>query len=399
MNSAPAWQMSTVAGISTALVGGGTPAREVPSLWSGGIPWVTPGELTGLKAKYLDSTAETISASGLSSSGARLLPENALLVTTRATLGSVALTKAPVATNQGFRSIVFKSDVHPDFYYHLFRTLKPEMERRASGTTFLEISGKQFAEIEVPLPPIDEQQRIAEILDTVDEQIRATGHLREKWRLARTGIVHDLTRGDWPLVRLGDLAGHVTSGSRGWARYYAEEGAKFIRIGNLTRSHINLRFESLTHVAVPRGSEGSRTGLQPGDVLISITADLGAIGVVPDDLGEAYINQHIALVRVDPTKANPRWVGHFLSAPRGQSQFRRLNDQGAKAGLNLPTVANLEVALPSAEEQRCAVASLDEIDVRIAGLGEEIVKLTRLRSGLMADLLTGRVRVLTGVTP
>lgn len=88
----------------------------------------------------------------------------------------------------------------------------------------------------------------------------------------------------------------ITSGSRGWARYYSDEGAKFIRIGNLTRDHINLRFDSLVHVSIPSGGEGgSRTDLREGgDLLISITADLGIIGVVPRDLGSSYINQHIA---------------------------------------------------------------------------------------------------------
>lgn len=284
------------------------------------------------------------------------------------------------------QSFLFWSLVHRD------------IRRYISGGTRTKLTQAEMRSIELRVPPATEQRMVAEILDAADAQIRLTGELREKWRRARTGIVRDLTGGDWPSCRLGDLAGAVTSGSRGWARYYASEGATFIRIGNLTRAHINLRFESLTRVAVPHGSEGSRTGLQPGDVLISITADLGAIGVVPEDLGEAYINQHIALVRVDAAKANPRWVGHFLSSPRGQRQFQRLNDQGAKAGLNLPTVSNLEVALPSVEEQTRAVAAMDEVDARIAALSDEIVKLTRLRSGLMTDLLSGRVRTPMGPT-
>lgn len=245
----------------------------------------------------------------------------------------------------------------------------------------------------IPLPPLSEQRRIAEILDSLDDQIRSTEQVRSKLQLQKAGVLNDLTADKGDTVRLGDLAERVTSGSRGWAQYYADDGPLFIRIGNLTRSHINLRLDSLVHVSAPAGTEGSRTVLRPGDVLVSITADLGIIGVVPSGMGEAYINQHIALVRADQAKSNPRWIGHYLASPRGQGQFRRLNDQGAKAGLNLPTVSSLQVAVPPASEQVRAVAVLDQLDARVAQLEVEAMKLMRLKAGLMADLLTGRIRV------
>jgi type I restriction enzyme S subunit len=153
-----------------------------------------------LSGKYLVKTQETISKAGLARSGARLLPVNSLIVTTRATLGLVALTAVPTATNQGFKSIVFSSDADPTFYFHLFKLLKPEMERRASGTTFLEISGKQFSEILVPLPPIGEQRRIADILDAQDEEISATEQLLGKLKLQKLGLMVDLLDG---VVRVG----------------------------------------------------------------------------------------------------------------------------------------------------------------------------------------------------
>lgn len=84
----------------------------------------------------------------------------------------------------------------------------------------------------------------------------------------------------------------VTSGSRGWARYYSDEGALFLRIGNLTRDHINMRFDDIVLVNPPKSSEGKRTSVKTGDLLISITADLGIIAVIPTGFGEAYVNQH-----------------------------------------------------------------------------------------------------------
>lgn len=185
----------------------------------------------------------------------------------------------------------------------------------------------------------------------------------------------------------------VTSGSRDWARYYSEHGAVFVRIGNLTREHVNLRLGSLIYVRPPMNADGQRTSLEAGDVLVSITADLGIVGVIPEGFGEAYINQHIALVRPNANIINARFLGHFLASPASQNHLSKLNDAGAKAGLNLPTIRGLPVMLPERSEQDAIAERLDEIDGQIAGTLTELAKLRSLKSGLLDDLLTGRVSV------
>ena len=99
-----------------------------------------------------------------------------------------------------------------------------------------------------------------------------------------------------------------------------------------------------------------------GDVVISITADLGITGVIPAWLREAYVNQHLALVRLDDDKLNPRWAAQYLAGEQGRRQFAALNDAGAKAGLSLPSIAELLVAKPEPHEQNKMVAI--EIDIR-----------------------------------
>ena len=89
----------------------------------------------------------------------------------------------------------------------------------------------------------------------------------------------------------------ITSGSRGWAEYYSETGPLFLRIGNLEHENIRLDLSEIQHVIPPAGAEGVRTVVQLHDILLSITADVGMVGLVPEGLGEAYINQHVALAR------------------------------------------------------------------------------------------------------
>lgn len=198
---------------------------------------------------------------------------------------------------------------------------------------------------------------------------------------------------EWDIATLEKVSILVTSGSRDWAHYYAESGALFVRIGNLTREHINFRFDSVVYVRPPRNADGQRTKLATGDVLISITADLGIVGVVSEAMAGSYINQHVALVRPDMDLVNPRFIGHYMGSPIVQSYIARLNDSGAKAGLNLPTVRGLLTVKPGRREQDFIAARLDKIDARIQDAVEEVSKIAELKSGLMDDLLTGRVRV------
>ncbi len=212
---------------------------------------------------------------------------------------------------------------------------------------------------------------------------------RELYKESPLGLVP----ADWEAAALESVSVLVTSGSRDWARFYSSSGAVFVRIGNLTRDHINLRYDSTIYVNPPHDADGQRTRLEAGDILVSITADLGIVGVVPEGMREAYINQHIALVRPNSDLVNPRFIGHHLSSKAVQAYISKLNDAGAKAGLNLPTVRNLiTVALPRPEQDFIA-ARLDESDKRIQDAEKEVAKLRELKAGLMDDLLTGRVRV------
>ncbi len=417
------WEQVSIEQIGRTFAGG-TPSRNEPSFWNGTIAWVTPGELTTQNDKYLTETREYITESGLASCAATLLPQETLLVTTRATIGSVAIAGIQVSTNQGFKNIIL-DEFHDSLFYYYFLSgiASDEMRRLASGSTFDEISRRDFVRIIVPQPSLPEQRHIANILDTIDAQLQHTEQLIAKLKLQKRGLLHDLlTRGldehgqlrdpiahpeqfkdsplgripkEWEVTQLGYLAEMITSGSRGWASYYDNEGSVFLRISNLTREHVHMKLRELVYVNPPSTFEGARTAVEPGDILISITADLGIIGVIPSNLGDAYVNQHVALVR--PNKEiDSYYVANYLAGEIGQKQFYRLNDSGAKSGLNLPTVAKILVAIPPKQEQ-IAIASIIgslEADIRVEESHRDKFKL--YKKGLMHDLLMGKVRIKAG---
>lgn len=349
-----------------------------------------------------------------------------VILTKDGTIGRIARIDAlpSQATINGTMMLVRpKSSLNYRFLFHFLsgQAFQKLVDDKVSGSSIPHIFQRDMVGLSVILPSAPEQRLIAAILDTLDEAIRQTERLIAKLRQAKQGLLHDLlTRGiaengelrdperhpeqfkdsplgriprGWSVIRLGDVSDLVTSGSRGWAEYYADTGALFIRIGNLTREHIGLRLDDIVRVKPPKSSEGHRTRLERGDLLISITADLGIIGVVPAGLGEAYVNQHIAMVRIAPERANSRWLAYYLAGGVGQEQVRALNDSGAKAGLNLPTVRALVAALPTRTDQDEVVSRLDAIEGAILDHHLQGNKLRRLKHGLMEDLLTGHVRV------
>jgi type I restriction enzyme, S subunit len=145
--------------------------------------------------------------------------------------------------------------------------------------------------------------------------------------------------------RLSEYANYITSGSRGWAEYYADDGDVFVRITNLRRASISPDWSDTKHVRLPVGmNEGTRTRLVKNDILISITADLGIVGFIEDEPAiPHYINQHVALVRSSRTDAYPKFVAYYLASDFMQRSISSVNDAGIKAGLNLPTIRGVRI--------------------------------------------------------
>jgi type I restriction enzyme S subunit len=182
----------------------------------------------------------------------------------------------------------------------------------------------------------------------------------------------------WEVFSLKRDLDFLTSGSRGWAENYADEGELFIRIANLTRKTIALDLSDIQRVAVPDGAEGSRTKVQSGDVLFSITAYLGSVAVIPDDLETAYVSQHVALARLRQIRLIPRWVGYVALSFIGQTWFETQSYGGTKIQLSLDDVRNLPVTVPPTSEQQKIVAFLDRETARIDELVAEQRRLMEL---------------------
>ena len=228
------------------VVSGGTPSTKNPFFWGNEIVRFAPSDLTGYSGKFIQRGAKSISRKGLRESSAQLMPAGSVMFSSRAPIGYVAITAVESATNQGFKSVVPNAGIFNEYLYYFFKAAKPEAERRATGTTFKEISGSSFARLRVPVAPLREQRRIVakieELFSELDASAESLTRARALLKTYRQSLLKaafegkltaDTERRAWRSSSVGAEISYLTSGSRGWADYYAPVGEIFIRAQNL----------------------------------------------------------------------------------------------------------------------------------------------------------------------
>jgi len=194
-NNAKDWRKCPLASLGK-IVGGGTPSTKNPDYWGGGIPWATPTDVTRLESNFILKTNRSITKTGLGKSAARLLPKHSILITTRATIGELAINAVPMATNQGFHSLCCNRETDFMFAFYLIQRHRSRFSRYADGTTFLEIGKTDLDRIKVQVPSTKpKQQRIASILSGVDAVIENYRLYQQQLERLKRGLMQKLLSG------------------------------------------------------------------------------------------------------------------------------------------------------------------------------------------------------------
>ncbi|MEX0828261.1 MAG: restriction endonuclease subunit S [Haliea sp.] len=291
-----------------------------------------------------------------------------------------------------------------------------------STTGLANINGTLIGEMQVAVPPHVEQPAIVCFLDhetaKIDALIQEQQRLIELLKEKRQAVIsHAVTKGLDPSVPmkdsgvewLGEVPEHwdvmpakflyefLTSGSRGWAEYYSDGGDIFFRIANLTRSSIRPKLDSIQRVLPPNDAEGARARIKQGDILISITADLGSVCVADESIANGYVSQHVALARTNCQVSSPDWLAFFILGNAAKEQLLGAGYGGTKIQLSLEDVRELIVALPPKDEQRQIASSLVNrtacTELLIDECVDAVVLLQERRSALISAAVTGKIDV------
>lgn len=339
------------------IVSGATPRTSDSTLWNGGIAWATPKDLSRLESNYLERTERTISKAGLSSCAATLLPKSSVLLSSRAPIGLVAINRVPVATNQGFKSFVPKSNLDSGYLFWWLKHSRARIEALGSGATFKEISKAVVSQISIPLPPVEEQRRIAEILDKADA-------IRRKWEQFLT-YSNELLKsvflemfGDpvsnsqgWPLGSIRDLVREVKYGTSQKASKHTGK-YKILRMGNITYSG-QLDLADLKFVDIEPNSVEKYT-VRKDDILFNRTNSKELVGkttVFDRDETFAYAG-YLVRARVNEY-ADPYYISGFLNSDYGKFKLQSMcKSIVGMANINAQEFQNISILIPPISRQK-----------------------------------------------
>lgn len=260
---------------------------------------------------------------------------------------------------------------------------------KTAGAKMPRLGTKVLLDKEIPIPPLEEQRKIAEQLDKVSDLIaKRRGQLDKLDLLVKVRFVEMF--GDpvmnpfgYPIHQLSEYIEFLTSGSRGWSQYFSDAGEYFITIKNVKNCAISL--DDVQHVQPPENAEAVRTKVKEGDLLISITADLGRTGVVTKEIAEhgAYINQHLTCIRLNQDRLIPLYVAYYLESSAGKVQFTSKNQNGVKAGLNFNAINSLKLIVPPMELQAKFIGFVSQIENNKYSIKYSLEKLETMKKALM----------------
>lgn len=395
-------------------VGGGTPSKANQLFWEGDIPWVSPKDM---KVLEIVDSKDHISDKAVEQSSVRLLPEGSVLFVTRSGILAhsfpVAISKVPVTVNQDIKAIIPSENISAKYLAWALRAKERDVLNKCTkyGTTVHSIEVPSLKQLKIGIPSKSEQERIVDKIETLfselDKGIESLKTAREQLKVYRQAVLKHAFEGKltaqwreenevpgWETKSLGVLLSFLTSGSRGWAAYYADEGDIFIRAQNLKYDRLDL--EDIAYVSLPEKSEGKRTRVQVGDLLITITgANVTKMGYVKEDLGDAYVSQHVALCRPRCGVNTEFLYWYLIAEAAGREQLNKSAYGAGKPGLNLDNIRSVVVPLPDTTEQNLITLKIKELlsveENMASTIDNEILRIEALRQSILKNAFLGHI--------
>lgn len=382
------WKHIKLGNISE-VIGGGTPSTKNYDFWNGNIPWLTPKDLSGYNSRYISRGERNITKLGLQNSSARMLPKGAVLLTSRAPIGYIAIAENDVCTNQGFKSIVLKDGYCPEFFYYLLKNNIDYIVGMGSGSTFAEISGTQVKNLEFTVPPMDVQKKIAGVLGALDDKIELNNRInnnleQQAQALFKSWFVDFEPFGgkmpdDWKIGKLEDVV-DVIMGQSPSGNSYNEKGRGCIFFQG--RAEFGFRFPTIKLFT----TEPRRMARQ-NDILMSVRAPVGDVNVAHED---CCIGRGLCAIR---SKDNFQSF-IFYTLWSVQNKLNIFNGEGTVFGsINKDSLNNLEIIVPNSNTIQKFENLCSPMDNLIRKNYEENTRLSALRDTLLPKLMSGEIDV------
>ncbi|MCS6128721.1 restriction endonuclease subunit S [Shewanella baltica] len=393
------WEEKALGSDVADIIGGGTPSTSISEFWGGDIDWYSPTEIGD--NVYAEGSQKKITALGLKSSSAKILPAgNTILFTSRAGIGDMAILARPGATNQGFQSFVVKEGYSPYFLYSAGNQIKDFALNHASGSTFLEISGKQLGRMKILIPCEKEQTAIGNTFQILDNLINQHQQKHDKLSNIKKAMLEKMFpkqgetipeirfkgfSGEWEEVSLSDF-GVATSGTSIESEFTKDGKYKVISIGSYSENSVYTE-------------QGIRASLSPKtesrvlnkNDLTMILNDktlagniIGRVLLVEEDDSYVY-NQRTQ--RIEPSSEyNPQFLYQFLNAPSVRKRIFKASQGNTQIYVNWSAISKLKYFIPKKDEQIVIGNYFQKLDVLIKHHQQQITKLNNIKQACLSKM-------------
>ena len=370
------------------IINGSTPSRNKKEYWDGDILWFTPKDLSGLKSKYIEESPECITLDGYNSCSTTMIPSGSLLFTSRAPIGHLAINKKEACTNQGFKTLVPNEEVDVEYLYYVLKKNVPLLQDLGNGATFKELSKATISKFKIPLPPLEEQKKIAAILDTADEYRQKTKALIDKYDQLTQSLFLEMF-GDpvtnpkgWVMKQIKDVAKVLngttpkTSESQYWDGEYSWVTPAEIKSKYLTKTNRHLTKEGVLSKSLKI--------IERNNVLLTSRAPIGKVSINKID---TYTNQGFKSMVIDRDMINAQYLYQILVL--SESRLNQLGRGATFKEISKSIVEEFELPVPNLILQNQFAERVAQIEKQKQQAEASLVKAEELFSSLLQRAFKG----------
>ncbi len=359
------WPLKKIGQI-TKILNGGTPDTKNVTFWeNGNICWAT---LVDTKEKYLRNTQRKITEEGLKAT--TLLPVNTVIFSSRATIGEVCINKVPTATNQGYKNFICDPEqIDYEYLYYLLMYLRPVLENLVpTGSKYKEINTQQIANFEIPLPPIEIQNKIISECEAVEQQVEKTKSDIERFRAEIEKLTIDFAKKTFPTKKLSEITSKIGSGAtpKGGESSYKETGIALIRSQNIYDNFF--KEKGLAFIDEEQAKLLENVTVEANDLLLNITgASVARCYPAPEKHLPARVNQHVAIIRPKSDILNTLYLHRILISPSYKNRLLGLASGGlSREAITKSQLEEFKIPVPPLPEQKKFVVKVEALEKQIA---------------------------------
>ena len=380
------------------ILNGGTPDTKISQYWDGENLWITPKDMGKLNNIFVDNTSRKITDEGLKNSSAKILPPNSIILSSRAPIGHLAINIKPTSTNQGCKGLIPNQTIDTLYLYYFLSKSVELLNSLGSGTTFKELSGSKLGTVDIPVPPLPEQERIVSILDKAFSAIEqakqnAEKNLKNAKELFDSYLQEAFSNGNCEKVKLSELAKDVTDGDH-MPPPKSDEGFPFITISNINKQNRHIDFSD-TFKVPKEYFDKLKENRKPrkGDVLYTVTGSYGIPVLIEDDF-EFCFQRHIGLIR-PKENVSGKWLYYWILSPDAFFQANDTATGTAQKTVSLTALRSFLLPKMTLKEQQAIVQKLDTLSAETKQLEaiyqQKITELEELKKSILQKAFNGNL--------